>query len=75
FSTEYLLFFCNKKPFTYPFQLLPTMALGTPYHSFLLGLQYTPALYKHYPFVLMMKLFIPKYVYSLVSLEKRFNTF
>ena len=51
------------------------MALGTPYYSFLLGLQYTQALYKHYPFVLMMKLFIPKYVYSLVSLEKRFNTF
>lgn len=46
------------------------MALGTLYHSFLLGLQYTKALYKHYPFVLMMKLFIPKYVYPYINLKK-----
>lgn len=46
------------------------MALGTPYHSFLLGLQYTKALYKHYPFVLMMKLFISKYVYPYIHLKK-----
>lgn len=46
------------------------MALGTPYHFFLLGLQYTQALYKHYPFVLMMKLFIPKYVYPYIHLKK-----
>ena len=41
-----------------------------PYHSFSLGLQYTKALYKHYPFVLMMKLFIPKYVYPYINLKK-----
>lgn len=46
------------------------MDLGTPYHFFLLGLQYTQALYKHYPFILMMKLFISKYVYSYINLKK-----